>query len=195
MGLPRSSPGQASSPTRPSPPSAATLLTPNTGIALPKTTVVATFTDGNTFATTADFIATIDWGDGSPRTTGTVVATATPGVFDVEGPHTYAKPGVFTTLVTVNDDDGSQVVVTGSSTVTDLPVTGATQSFTAVEDKPTGLFVLATFTDPNTLATVADVNAVLAIGGWGDGTPTAAGVGLVVQQVGVTRAHQCHQPG
>ena len=174
---------------------AATLLTPNTGIALPKTTVVGTFTDGNTFATTADFIATIDWGDGSPRTTGTVVATATPGVFDVEGPHTYAKPGVFTTLVTVNDDGGSQVVITGSATVTDLPVTGATKSFTAVEDQPTGLFVLATFTDPNTLATVADVNAVLAVGGWGDGTPTTAGVGLVVQQIGVTPLTSATDPG
>ena len=32
--------------------------------------------------------------------------------------------------------------------------------------------MLATFNDPNTLATVADVNATLAVGGWGDGTPT-----------------------
>ena len=59
-------------------------------------------------------------------------------------------------------------------------------SFTAVEGQNTGLFVLATFTDPNTLATVADVNAELAVGGWGDGTPTTAGVTLVVQQIGVT---------
>ena len=141
---------------------AATLLTPNTGVALPATTVVGTFTDANTFATTADFTATIDWGDGSPQSTGVVVATATPGVFDVEGGHTYAKPGVYTTLITVNDDGGSQVVITGSATVTDLPVTGATKSFTAVEGQNTGQFVLATFTDPNTLATVADVNATLA---------------------------------
>ena len=150
---------------------AATLLTPNTGVALPSTTVVATFTDANTFATTADFIASIDWGDGSAATTGTLVATATPGVFNVEGGHTYAKPGIFITKVTVIDDGGSQVVITGSSTVTDLAISGSTNNFTAVEGKDTGLFVLATFTDPNTLATVADVNAVLAVGGWGDGSP------------------------
>ena len=72
----------------------ATHLTPNTGIALPNSTVVATFTDANTFATTADYTTTIDWGDGSPESTGVVVATATPGVFDVEGGHTYANPGV-----------------------------------------------------------------------------------------------------
>ena len=75
--------------------------------------------------------------------------------------------------------------ITGSATVTDLAVTGSTESFIAVEGQNTGPFVLATFTDPNTLATVADVQATLAVGGWGDGTPTVAGVGLTVVQTGV----------
>ena len=47
------------------------------------------------------------------------------------------------------------------------------------------MFLLATFEDPNTLATLSDVKATLAIGGWGDGTPTVAGVQLVIQQIGV----------
>ena len=55
--------------------------------------------------------------------------------------------------------------------------------------------MLATFTDPNTLATVADVNATLAIGGWGDTTPTVAGVTLVVQQIGVTPLTSPTNPG
>ena len=174
---------------------APTLLTPNTGVALPSSTVVGTFTDANTFATTADFTGTIGWGDGSPPSTAVFVATATPGLFDVEGGHTYAKAGVYTTLITVHDDGGSQVVITGSSTVTDLPVTGATNSFTSTEGQSTGTFALATFTDPNTLATVADVNATLAIGGWGDGTPTTAGVTLVVQEIGVTPLTSATNPG
>ena len=74
-------------------------------------------------------------------------------------------------------------------------VTGSTANFTATEGKNTGLFVLATFTDPNTLATVADVNATLAVGGWGDGTPTASGVTLVVQQIGVTPLTSATNPG
>jgi Bacterial Ig-like domain len=160
-------------------------LTSDTGVALPNSTVVGTFTDANTFATTADYTGTIDWGDGSPLSTAVFVATATPGVFDVEGGHIYATHGVYTTLITVHDDGGSQVVITGSATVTDLPVTGSTQNFTAVEGQNTGPFVLATFTDPNTLATVADVNATLAVGGWGDGTPAVAGVGLTIVQTGV----------
>jgi hypothetical protein len=96
----------------------ATLLTPNKGIALPGTTVVATFTDANTFATTADYTDQIDWGDGSPESTGVIAATATPGVFDVEAGHTYTKLGGYTTLVTIHDDGGSQVIVEGSATVT-----------------------------------------------------------------------------
>jgi len=63
---------------------AATFLTPSTGVAIPRSTVVATFDDANTFATTSDFTGVVDWGDGSPQSTGTLVATATPGVFDVE---------------------------------------------------------------------------------------------------------------
>jgi large repetitive protein len=174
---------------------AATALAPNTGVALPSSTVVATFTDANTFATTGDYTTSIDWGDGAPASTGVVVATATPGVFDVEGGHKYAKSGVYTTLVSDFDDGGSKVVVTGSATVTDLPVTGSTRSFTATEGISTGQFVLASFTDPNTLATVADVNATLAIGGWGDGTPTTAGVVLAVQAIGVTPLTSPTNPG
>ncbi len=74
-------------------------------------------------------------------------------------------------------------------------MTGATGNFTAQEGKNTGLFVLATFTDPNTLATVADVNATLAVGGWGDGSPTVAGISLVVQEIGVTPLTSATDPG
>ena len=165
---------------------AATLLTPNTGIALPASTVVGTFTDANTGAPATDFRVSIDWGDGSPASTGVVVSTGGGG-FSVDGGHTYAKPGVYTTLITVIDDGGSQVVVTGSATVTDLPVTGAVRSFGAVEGADTGTIVLATFEDPNTLATVANVTATLPPNGWGDGTPTGA-VTLAVTQIGTDPA-------
>ena len=103
-----------------------TTLIGNTGVPIPAGTVIGTFTDGNTFATTADFKASIDWGDGSPNSTGTVVATATPGLFYVEGGHTYAKaspPGSYTINITVDDDGGSSVVVPVPAVITDLAVT------------------------------------------------------------------------
>ncbi len=153
---------------------------------MPATTVVGTFTDSNTAAPVTDFVAMIDWGDGSPNSVGNVVATATPGVFDVEGGHIYATPGVYTTSIVVKDVGGSSVIVTGSATVTDLAVSLLTApNFTATEGINTGQFVLFTFTDPNTLATVADLNAQLAVGGWGDSTPGVSGVNLVVQEIGV----------
>jgi hypothetical protein len=165
-------------------------LVAHTGVALPLATVVGTFTDSNLGAPNADgdFLATIDWGDGSPATTGTVVATG-PGAFSVEGGHTYAKPGAYTTNISVRDDGGETTLVTGSAAVTDLPVTGSTGNFKTIEGQGTGTFVLATFEDPNTLATVADVKAELAVGGWGDGTPKVAGITLVVQQTGVDPAN------
>ena len=41
-----------------------------------------------------DFTATIDWGDGTAPTQGTLVATATPGVYQVTGLHIYRDSGV-----------------------------------------------------------------------------------------------------
>jgi hypothetical protein len=152
---------------------------------IPSNTVVASFSDGNHGAPASDFQATIDWGDGSPRTTGTVVSTATAGVFDVEGGHVYATSEVFVPKVTLADDGSATATMNGTAIVTDLPVTGGTYNFNAIEGLPTSQFVLATFEDPNSLATVANVNSTLGIGGWGDGTPTVAGVELKTVQVGV----------
>ena len=97
----------------------------------------------------------------SPQSTGVVVATATPGVFDVEGGHNYARSGTYTTLVTVSDDGGSKVVVTGSATVTDPAITGTGQNFSSVEGQDSGSVLLATINDPNTLATAPDITALL----------------------------------
>jgi hypothetical protein len=171
-------------------------LAPNTGVALPAGTVVGSFTDANPMAPTSDFSAVIDWGDGSPNSLGTITQPGGVGTaFDVTGGHNYAKPGTYTTTINVVDDGGETVTLTGSATVTDLAVTGATRDFTTVEGQGTGVFVLATYTDPNTLATVANENATLAIGGWGDGTPTVAGITLTVQQIGVTPLTSPTNPG
>jgi hypothetical protein len=180
-------------------------LTPNTGVALPATTVVGTFTDPITTTPASDFTAVINWGDGSPTSLGTIVSTGGGG-FDVESGHIYAQPsptGVpYPITITVSQFDGPTATLTGTAAVTDLAVTGSTKNFTAVEGTSTGSFVVASFTDPNTLATVADVNATLAPvsvplpgGGWGDGSPTASGINLVVQEIGVTPLTSLTNPG
>jgi hypothetical protein len=93
---------------------------------------VATFTDANPGATTADFTSgggstTIDWGDGT-TSAGTVTRTG-PGQFTVSGSHTYAHGGNFTIGVTIVDDGGSRATAADSAHIvipTALTYTGQT---------------------------------------------------------------------
>jgi uncharacterized repeat protein (TIGR01451 family) len=167
----------------------------NTGIAL-SGIGVGSFTDANPTATTGDFTATILWGDGTAASAGKITQPGGAGTaFDVAGSHVYGRPGVYTVTTHVVDDGGASTTLTATFTITDNAISGATHNFTAVEGQNTGEFVLATYTDPNTLATVANENATLAVGGWGDGTPGVAGITLTVQQIGVTPLTSPTNPG
>jgi hypothetical protein len=67
---------------------------------------VATFQDANTTTSSvADFTATLDWGDGTPATSGTVIGSG--GSYTVNGSHAYGSVGSFTIKVHVVDDGGS----------------------------------------------------------------------------------------
>ena len=160
---------------------AATILMPHTGVAIPGSTVVATFNDANTFATTSDFTGVVDWGDGSPQSTGAVVATATPGVFDVEAGHTFANPGAYTTRVTVHDDGGAGVVIAGAAMVTTpTPPTPTnvvahavlTPVDTIIAGGNTGTIAVATFTDAHPEA-LSHYTASIT---WGDGHTTSGAI-------------------
>lgn len=66
---------------------------------------VAGVTDANPFGTTADFTATISWGDGF-SSVGTVSGPAG-GPFTVSGSHSYSSTGTFTITTLIKDDGGS----------------------------------------------------------------------------------------
>jgi probable HAF family extracellular repeat protein len=128
---------------------------------------VATFTDGDPNATLADFTATINWGDGSPAGTGTIVALQGGG-FAVEGTHTYAAAGPFQVTATINDTaDGSTANTTSSATVSGAGLSALPLTISAVEGQSTGSVPVASFTDADQQAKefFATVN-------WGDGTNT-----------------------
>lgn len=72
----------------------------------PVTGVVALFTDADPNGTVSDYTATIDWGDGSAPSTGTVAAAAS-GSFTVSGSHAYAALGPHTIATRVCDLGGS----------------------------------------------------------------------------------------
>jgi hypothetical protein len=69
----------------------------------------ATFTDNNSFATKADFSATISWGDGtsSPPPPVTIGGGPGSGPYTVSGTHTYTSTGAFTITTTITDDGGA----------------------------------------------------------------------------------------
>ncbi len=76
---------------------------------------VATLSDANKAASAADFIpvisggnggsTTINWGDGSASTAGTVSGSG--GSYSITGSHNYTSTGYYTITVTVKDDGGS----------------------------------------------------------------------------------------
>src|SRR5262249_18395828 len=71
--------------------------------------VVATFTSANPFETAADFTAVIDWGDGTPTTTGSVTADPTRPLFLVTGVHHYGVAADYASPATVSERDGLSV--------------------------------------------------------------------------------------
>jgi hypothetical protein len=115
------------------------------------------------------YSATIDWGDNSATSDGTISADPSGG-YDVGGSHTYANAGSFKVTITVDDGNGALVgtalthasVVSPTPTV-DLEAQGTHVSAT-VGQEFTG--VVATFTDSRTGAQAADFTATI---DWGDG--------------------------
>ena len=146
-------------------------------------TTLATFTDSAINNPTAgNFTATIDWGDGSATTSGSVSGPDTNGVFTVSSTtgHTYAEEGSHTITVTVTDTTNN---TTGSATdtasIADAPLTAGTVTVGGGVEGVTPATLSATFTDANPNGSPADFTATV---NWGDGTQTT---GVVTENAGV----------
>jgi hypothetical protein len=128
------------------------------------TATVATFTDGDTFATAAEYSATIVWGDGS-SSAGTI--TGGSGTFSVAGGHTYAEEGTNNVTVTITDVDTNITTATANSaTVTDAALTASPACSATSALSYNGS--TATFTDAaSPSGTLSDFSATI---NWGDGT-------------------------
>jgi CSLREA domain-containing protein len=159
-------------------------VTPGTpSEAVPFTGAVAAVTDNDAPAG-GDLTASIDWGDGSPHTGGTLVpVSGQPGHFTVNGTHTYADEGTFPLSVTITDSDSGPVSATAAITVADAPLTASRAPALTGTEGPTSLLgptdtapvsgAVATFTDANPATSLSDFTATIA---WGDGTTSAAAI-------------------
>jgi hypothetical protein len=134
---------------------------------------VATFTDDNNAATPADFTATIDWGDGSSPTAGTIASSS--AAFVVLGQHTYADEGSFTVTVTIADQPPGQGTATATDTATVNEADALSGSPTTFSAPPGVSFTatVATFSDTLASSTAGDFTATI---DWGDATSSAGTV-------------------
>src|SRR5207249_543336 len=121
--------------------------------------VVATFSDANPGDHTADFSATINWGD-TTSSSGTVTYDAATGTYSVSGSHTYSDEGTFAVSVSIVDDGGSSASAGLTASVNDAasPAPSAAD-FSSTEGTSTGNVVVATFSDANPGDHTADFSA------------------------------------
>jgi streptogramin lyase len=137
---------------------------------------VASFTDGNPTAPIGDFTATIDWGDGSPTTIGTIAQPGGAGTaFVVTGNHTYVidRSLPYMITVTISDQAGRRLTATTTATVADAPPLAS--------GIPVSMSKGHAFTAPvayileNTGLPPDPAGEYTATINWGDGTTTTAG--------------------
>ena len=134
---------------------------------------LATFRTTEAGAKAGDFTASVDWGDGSQASAGTVVALGD-GKFRVDGTHAYGAPDKYDVTVSVTDADGDKLVArTATAPIADAAVAVTVPPLAATAGVAMTDVRVATFTDANPLAAAADYTATV---NWGDGTTTAATV-------------------
>jgi hypothetical protein len=92
-----------------------TLTTPDFSTNRSFIATVATITAGAS-SSVGHYVATINWGDGTTPTSGTLSPGAAAGNFAIGGYHSYASDGTHLVTIHVTGDDGSDV--TSTSTIT-----------------------------------------------------------------------------
>ncbi len=147
---------------------------------------VASFTSGNPTSSLSDFTATIDWGDGTPLSAGTVSQPVGGGTaFVVSGSHTYADSGVnggtgtFPIQVYIVDADGSKLTVANTANVADRAIVLTGQLNPASDSGVSHTDAITDVTQPDFFGTTEPLSHVTLYA-----TPLAAGgMATVIGQV------------
>lgn len=141
-------------------------IAPSTG--LPFRGAVATFADNNPDAIPGDFAATIDWGDGTAPTQGTVAFSPGNGGFTVSGTHSYAvgDRSYPIRVRVLRVENQATLNLAGVATVSDARLSLATQDIKAEAGREFRL-PIATISDTFGSALSSDYTVRV---DWGDGT-------------------------
>ena len=131
---------------------------------------IASFTAAVPYAASS-FTASIDWGDGSPLTAGTISAQPN-GSYLVSGAHTFTAAQTFTIHATLTDTlSKATSSVDVLATVTAPPPTSKGTFLGLTQTPGTGVFygTLASFTGVDAAVPLTNLTATIA---WGDATTT-----------------------
>src|SRR5579871_817712 len=150
------------------------------------TSAVATFTDPGSLEVLGDYSATINWGDSTPATTGTLALTN--GIVTVSGSHAYTSTGSFTVTTTIHHDTATPTTVTSTAMVGNAPppVVTAAGNQTATEAGSKS-FTIGSFQDAGAGPDSGSIN-------WGDGT-TATSLGTVTPGTLSNQTHTYAEEG
>ena len=135
---------------------------------------VAGFTYDNAYADSSEFMATINWGDGSSTVIGSINPTFT-GYYQISGDHAYTTVGDFTATVVLTAPDGTTQSTTSTIEVGNLYAGVA------------GSLTLASFTDTNSGTGAGSFTVSI---NWGDGNITSGAVTQSGSTFSITGNHK-----
>jgi hypothetical protein len=151
---------------------------------------VGSFIDGNPKATAADYTyVTIDWGDGTPETSGTISQVNQmlgAAIASVRGTHTYADAGVnggigqYTITIDVHDVDGMSTTITNTASVADVPLTIAGNLNPSSDSGASNADKITNVVQPNFQGTTSEPGATIKLyaAASGSTTPVLIGTGV-----------------
>jgi hypothetical protein len=152
----------------------------------PLNVLVATFSDSDLSHPLSSYNVTIDWGDGTPTTSGRVEPGDTAGSYKVFGCHTYTEavePGApakalgISVTIAYTGSPSSQITLYSTAAVDDPPLVVTGTTLTAI---PGGEYLynipVATLTDADLTVNGDSYQAFI---DWGDGSFTTAPIPVV----------------
>lgn len=144
---------------------------------VPVTLTTGAFIDADLQANATDFTGTINWGDGTPLSTGSISkdpAAGTLNRFLVSGLHAYEEPGIYPLVVTVNETVfGAMTTIASTACVTSGSISASGTSLNANSGLVSNQIV-AFFNDPSSSGSSSGSYA--AVIDWGDGVRTSGSV-------------------